>query len=240
MNDLLRSGAFQVLGLRLEPRVQTRPTSHSGLKSEVGNQDILESSPESITLRPCCNSKDKQTLPFARKKISSCSGWPQTYLESRGCCQHFLTVLLCPCLRQGEVILTWKPDVLLTCMHDLCLFYTSCLSGVILLLLSGFQWSPLDLGNPSISYTTPSSHSSAKMLKERKLFSCRTAFTSQLKDHFTAGGRIGRDKAGRWVCGCHVVTVMKMGGEKMGECEQIPDPWPIDKKRQGKWCLKPK
>lgn len=113
MNDLLRCGVFQVLGLQIEPRVQTRPTSHSGLRSEVGNPDILDSSPGSIALRPCCSWIDERALPFAGKKIKSCSWWPQTYLESRGCCQHFLTVLLCSYLRLGEINLTWRARGLL-------------------------------------------------------------------------------------------------------------------------------
>ena len=61
----------------------------------------------------------------------------------------------------------------------------------------------------------PSQHSLAKILKVKKRFSCRVASTLQLKDHFTTGGWIGRDKA-RGRAGEHfLVTVMQMGGNKL-------------------------
>lgn len=73
----------------------------------------------------------------------------------------------------------------------------------------------MNLGNPFISCPTPIPTFISKDVESKKAFLSQTAFTSQLKDHFTTGGKIGRDKAGGRACGHHVVTVMKVGGNKL-------------------------
>lgn len=74
----------------------------------------------------------------------------------------------------------------------------------------------MNLSNPFISCPTPIPTFISKNVESKEAFPSQAAFTSQLKDHFITGRKIGRDKAGGRACGHHVVTMMKVGGNKLG------------------------